>query len=82
MFRIPELSVKYTCRPEVDVPGQPSYVDGKPVEKKKIQVTEYILNLTRLRTHYHLSAASESRLNLSDSVAADDGASNDAAATL
>ena len=69
-------------RPEVDVPGQPSHVDGKPVEKKKIQVTEYILNLTKLRTHYHLSAAPESRLNLSNSVAADDGASNDEAAAV
>ena len=39
-------------RPERDLPGQPSHVDGQPVPKQKTQVTEYVFDLTALRKHY------------------------------
>ena len=56
-------------RPFKDLPGQPSHVDGQPVEKKRIQVTEYVLNLTALRKHYHIGTEpAGSGLNLGDSV--------------
>ena len=57
-------------RPEIDIEGQPSHIDGKPVKKKKIQVTEYILNLILLRKHYRLEPdTTESRLNLGEDFA-------------
>ena len=69
-------------RPEVDLPGQPSHVNGQPVKKQKKQVTEYILNLTVLRQHYRLGPDTAEGLNLGDSVvAAADAASGDEGAT-
>ena len=66
-------------RPMKDLPGQPSYVDGQPVEKQRVQVTEYVLNLTALRKHYHIGTEpAGSGLNLGDSVGA--GGSDDAPA--
>ena len=54
----------------MDLPGQPSHVDGQPVQKQRVQVTEYVLNLTALRKHYHIGTepAGGSGLNLGDSV--------------
>ena len=56
-------------RPFRDLPGQPSQVNGQPVQKQQVQVTEYILKLTMLREHFHLGTEpAGSGLNLGDSV--------------
>jgi len=70
-FDIPGITKR---RPEVDLPGQPSHVNGQPAKRQKQQLIEYVLNLTVLRKHYHLNSESETRLNLGDSVEADDAA--------
>ena len=65
-FSIPGI---HKHRPVRDVPNQPSYIDDQPVEKKRVQVTEYILNLTALRKHYNIGTEPmSSGLNLGDSV--------------
>ena len=68
-------------RPMRDVPGQPSHIDGQPAEKQQVQVTEYVLNLTVLRKHFHIGTEpAGSGLNLGDSVDERSGGSDGAPA--